>query len=294
MIGSLSTPDIHIHNIKIPATDGFQLAATIYQPEPPPATTRIVLINSAMAVKRAFYDKYARFLAEAGLSVITFDYRGIGDSRPSSLKGFTATARDWAEKDMAGIVEWVSTQFPSAMLLAVGHSIGGQLLGLLPNHRRIMAVVAIAAQSGYWGLWDPLYRRYFMVCFWYVILPSLTKLYGYFPGRRIGMGEDVPADVALEWARWGRNPNYLIEHEATGEQYRAFTAPILAYSFADDTYAPKRTVEGLLSFYSQSTVSHRHVAPHEVGVSAIGHFGFFREALKSTLWVETLAWLQQH
>lgn len=285
---------MHIHHIKIPATDGFQLAATIYQPKLPPATSRIVLINSAMAVKRAFYDKYARFLAEAGFIVITFDYRGIGESRPSSLNGFTATARDWAEKDIAGMIEWVSTQFPSAMLFVVGHSIGGQLLGLLPNHRRIMAVVAIAAQSGYWGLWDPLYRRYFMVCFWYVILPSLTKLYGYFPGRRIGMGEDVPAGVALEWARWGRNPTYLIEHEATGEQYRAFSAPILAYSFEDDVYAPKRTVEGLMSFYSQSAVSHRHVAPHEVGVLAIGHFGFFRETLKSTLWAETLAWLQQH
>lgn len=285
---------MNIQHISIPATDGFQLAATIYQPALLPATSRIVLINSAMAVKRAFYDKYARFLAEAGFIVITFDYRGIGDSRASSLNGFAATARDWAEKDIAGVIEWVSKQFPSAALLVVGHSIGGQLLGLLPNHQRIMAALAIAAQSGYWGLWDPPRRRYLMLLFWYVVLPLLTNLCGYFPGSRLGMGEDVPAGVALEWARWGRNPNYLIEHETTRERYRAFNAPILAYSFEDDAYAPKRTVEALLRFYSQSTVCHRHIAPGELGVPAIGHFGFFRETLKSTLWVETLAWLQQH
>jgi predicted alpha/beta hydrolase len=284
---------INVQHINIPATDGYELGATLYQSDIGNANGKIILINSAMAVKRAFYDKYARFFSDEGFSVITFDYRGIGDSRPPSLKGFNATARDWAEKDIAGAIDWVAKQFPSARLLVVGHSMGGQVLGLLPNHQRIAAALTVAAQSGYWGLWDPPRRRYFMLFFWYVMLPTLTGLFSYFPGRRFGMGEDVPAGVALEWARWGRNPNYLVEHDGVRERYKAFSAPILAYSFSDDTYAPKRTVEGLLSFYSQARTAHRHIAPRELSVPAIGHFGFFKEQFKSSLWAETLQWLQR-
>jgi predicted alpha/beta hydrolase len=52
-------------------------------------------------------------------------------------------------------------------------------------------------------------------------------------------------------------------------------------------------VEGLLSFYSQAQITHRHVSPKDLGVAAIGHFGFFREQFKSSLWNDTVHWLKQ-
>jgi predicted alpha/beta hydrolase len=38
-------------------------------------------------------------------------------------------------------------------------------------------------------------------------------------------------------------------------------------------------------------VDHRHVIPREVGAPAIGHFGFFRERFRDTLWRESAGWL---
>lgn len=282
-----------ISHIKIPATDGFQLAATLYLPAEERNNNRVVLINSAMAVQRSYYDQYARFLSEEGFTVITFDYRGMGDSLPEPLKNFNTSVSEWAEKDIAGVINWISEQFNSAIMV-IGHSMGGQVIGLVPNNTKITAVLAIAAQSGYWRLWDAP-RKYFMALLWYVLIPTLTRLFSYLPGKNVGLGEDLPAGVALEWARWGQNPNYIVDRDGKPirDYFKTFTAPMLVYSFEDDIYAPKRTVEGLLSFYSQAKITHQHVSPQDLGVASISHFGFFREQFRSSLWRETADWLKE-
>ena len=39
--------------------------------------------------------------------------------------------RDWAFLDMTGVVGWSQDQFPGRKLVGVGHSFGGQALGLI-------------------------------------------------------------------------------------------------------------------------------------------------------------------
>jgi predicted alpha/beta hydrolase len=38
----------------------------------------------------------------------------------------------------------------------------------------------------------------------------------------------------------------------------------------------------------------RLVHPHEAGASALGHFAFFRERFRDTLWREAVDWLEAH
>src|SRR5262249_1244946 len=109
-------------------TDNFTLHGTLF--EPASSNQRFVLISSAMPVKRGFYAKYAAYLASKGFTVLTYDYRGIGDSRPASLRGFQAHLWQWGALDFAAAVRWVRAQYPNHKLLAVGHSMGGQVLGL--------------------------------------------------------------------------------------------------------------------------------------------------------------------
>ena len=73
----------------IPATDGFPLAATIYG-----MGNDVVVVNAATAVPRQFYEAFAQFVAAHGYTVVTYDYRGIGESRPESLRGFAASFSD--------------------------------------------------------------------------------------------------------------------------------------------------------------------------------------------------------
>src|SRR5437588_12786038 len=94
--------------LRIPALDGFELAATLYEPGTGAGGTggTTVLISSATAVKRGYYDAYARHLAGEGFTVVTYDYRGIGGSRPARLAGFRARLRDWGQLDLAGVLDW--------------------------------------------------------------------------------------------------------------------------------------------------------------------------------------------
>ncbi len=83
------------------ATDAFPLAATWTLPED--NLRAVVVVNSAAAVPRGYYAPFAETLAAAGYGVLTYDYRGIGESlRAPSLRGFAATMSDWARKDFAG------------------------------------------------------------------------------------------------------------------------------------------------------------------------------------------------
>jgi predicted alpha/beta hydrolase len=43
-----------IEDLRLPATDGMRLAATLFQPDGPTPSSPFLLINSAVGVKRAF------------------------------------------------------------------------------------------------------------------------------------------------------------------------------------------------------------------------------------------------
>ncbi|RTM11506.1 MAG: alpha/beta hydrolase, partial [Bradyrhizobiaceae bacterium] len=99
--------DVFIDEISFPASDGYGLTGTLFLPRG--AKRHAVLINSATAVPRKIYRGFASYLAHRGCAVLTYDYRGIGDSRlpamvgynqPKSLVGFKASMSDWAALDV--------------------------------------------------------------------------------------------------------------------------------------------------------------------------------------------------
>jgi len=282
---------LKITNLHIPAHDGFRLAATTYVPASNPG--EIVIINSATGVKRAFYDRFARFLADEGFAVITFDYRGVGDSRPLTLNKFKAFMHDWGELDIAGVIAWARRERPEAKICAVGHSVGGQVMGLAPNNGEVAAMVLVASQSGYWRLW-PWHQRYLIFLFWYGLVPISTALRSYFPARLIGLGEDLPAGVAFEWASWGRDPRYLMGANglASKTNFWNFRGSILSYSVENDFFAPARAVDELATFYTNAKSRRKHLMPQNLGVKRFGHFDFFRERFRDSLWQESVAWLR--
>ena len=147
--------DVFCDDITVPATDGYPLAATLFLPRG--AKRYAVLINSATAVPRKLYRGFAGYLAKRGCAVLTYDYRGTGDSRqqaltgynqPKSLVGFKASMSDWAAQDITAMVAWMRERYKALPFAYVGHSFGGQALGLLPNNSEISRALFIAAQAG--------------------------------------------------------------------------------------------------------------------------------------------------
>jgi predicted alpha/beta hydrolase len=271
------------------ATDGYELAVTRFPAQGTAWAT--MCIAAAMGVKRDFYAPIAKFFAENGIHVLTFDYRGMGGSRRGKLARLEADLRAWAQKDLAAMLVEARNPDPYLPLLFVGHSLGGQILGVTPGREAVRAAVTTNAGSGYYPLNEKMKLRVRFL--WFFAFPVLTRLFGYFPGKRLRMVGDLPAGVARQWRRWCVHPEYLLaEGEAWRTMMAEFNAPILRYSFADDAMITERATDSLHAFYRGARVDRRHIVPSQVGEKAIGHFGFFSARNRDKLWREALEWLR--
>lgn len=276
---------------RIRAADGRRLAVTFHEPagRVPEATC---LVAPAMGVRRTFYAGFARWLAGRGLGVAVPDYRGTGGSRPLRLEEMEARLPDLARLDLRAAGERVAERHPDLPRTYVGHSLGAQLFGLLPGSDRYRRMLMVASGSAHWRLW-PAPHRWAVAGLWYVVVPLLTRLYGRFPARIVGMGDDLPAGVALDWARWARHLASAVDEEGRPirEGFRSYRGKIRAVGFTDDPFAPRRSAEELLDFWERADRELLHRSPGEVGRASVGHMGFFRPESREPLWRESADWL---
>ncbi len=271
------------------ASDGHELAVTRFPAEGRAWAT--MLCAGAMGVRQDFYAPFARFLSQNGVHVLTFDYRGMGWSRRGSLKGFEATVSDWTEKDFDAMLGEAGKAAPDLPLLLLGHSLGGQIFGTAPGNENVDAAVHVTAGSGWYRFNVRMRLRVRLL--WWVTMPLLTALCGYFPGKTLRIVGDLPKGVARQWRRWCLSPDYLLcEGEAARKAFERVRAPILSYSFADDALISRRAIDSLHDFYRNARVTRRHLSLSDVGAARIGHFGFFSDRHRTTLWKDALDWLR--
>ena len=267
----------------LPATDGYALAATRY-----PATGHKrghLVVAPATAVPQRFYRRFAEHAAARGLEVWTLDYRGIGGSKPATLRGFEMDYLDWAEKDLAALVAQVPKDAP---LYWVGHSFGGHALGLMPEPQRVQAACFFGVGAGWHG-WMPRLERLRVWVMWNVLGPLMTRWKGYLPWSLLGMGEDLPLGVYRDWRRWCHFPHYFFDDPARPEMAQRFAqvrTPILAYNALDDLWALPRSRDAFMAGYSQAPWRGQDLDPH-LSHGHIGHMGYFRPQAQS-LWDDCL------
>jgi predicted alpha/beta hydrolase len=290
--------DVFVDDITLPAADGYPLAATLFLPRR--AKRNAVLINSATAVHRKLYRGFAGYLAKRGCAVLTYDYRGTGDSRqksltgynqPKSLVGFKASMSDWAAQDITAAVAWMRQRYHGMPFAYVGHSFGGQALGLLPNNTEISRALLIAAQAGYWKLMTvpERYRVYALLNF--IGLP-LTRALGYMPGKA-GLGMDLPKDAFVQWVSWVMSPRYLFDSKLEALQnFPNYKGALRALCLSDDPWATRPAVELLCAGFTSIKPEIITVTPADTGVTSIGHMGFFRAEHRDTLWRGAAEWIQ--
>jgi predicted alpha/beta hydrolase len=287
--------DSTMHDIELAAADGSRIAARLFAPAQPPKAT--VLIAGAMGVKQDYYGDFAAWLAREGYSALTFDYRGMGASRPQamrySLRGFDADLFDWAD-DVDTAIEHLAGLAPDAPLYVVGHSLGAQLPGMLKHRDRIAGLVSIAAGSGYWRDNAPPLKR-IVLYFWHVLVPLATWICGYFPGARLKKVGDLPRGVILQWRRWCLNPRYHVGHEgeALRRQFAAASFPVVALSMTDDELMTERGTRVLMDCYENAPRELQRIAPADANAKRIGHFGFFRAQFEATLWTRVTGLFQR-
>ncbi len=248
-----------------------------------------VLLVPAMGVSQAFYAPLAKWLAGEGFLALTFDYRGMGLSRPPehlrSLRGFAVGLLDWAREDCAEMIGLTLREAPGQPLFWLGHSLGGQLLPFVPNRDAVARMITVASGSGYWRENSPRLRR-FAGLLWYGVVPAALALFGYFPGRRLKMVGDLPKGVMAQWRRWCLDPEYAVgvEGELARRLFAGVTTPIVSISFTDDDFMSERNTESLHRSFTGAPRTMKRFAPADLGLRRIGHFGFFRPEVAEALW----------
>jgi predicted alpha/beta hydrolase len=288
----------HAQAVALVCSDGVQLGAHFWPAQQQPPRGRVI-INPATGVLARYYHRYARFLAGHGYDVLTYDYRGIGASRPASLKGCSYRWVEWGTHDFEAALQFMlgrqqATAYP---LLVVGHSIGGFLIGLAPSACHIDRILTVGAQFAWCGDYAARHRlRLFLK--WHVVMPALTAVYGYFPGRRLGWLEDLPQEVALEWSFRGPRFERTYKSHERGvllERMAAVRSPILAINVADDDIATERALARTLRYYTNA--QNRQIMtihPAQYGRDKIGHFKLFHDSHAADFWPYSLQWLENN
>ncbi len=278
------------------AADGHGLGGFTWRHTGLDAQRPVVIINAATSVRCRHYSRFAAYLFANGFDVITYDYRGIGESRQASIKGLNASWTDWGTLDFEAMLKRAQREFPGQPIDVLGHSFGGCAAGLGESGRVIRRLVTVGAQFAYWRDYAP-EQRWRMFGKWHVVMPLLTLICGYFPGKRLGWLEDTPAGVVRDWstsaARYEQRPSGRALMKKSGAlPFANVGAQTLAISISDDPYGTLPAIERLLGYFSNAEKTHLRIEPQDINEQQVGHFAFFRSAYQATLWPIALTWLQ--
>jgi predicted alpha/beta hydrolase len=273
------------------AKDGRSLAAHWFAPTG--AARGAVVINGATGFPQTFYFKLSQYCAERGYGALIYDYRGMNFSAPKDLASETARMSDWGLLDMPAALDAAVERAQGLPVATLGHSIGGQFLGLLRNHEKARVHVQIATSVGYWR-WEAAPFRYLAWWFWRVHGPLMLALKGYVPSGGGWAGLPLPRGVYEEWRRWCLRPEHFGPDLATylsGHVFDEIRAPVLSLGFTDDPIATRRTVEAINRFFPNAQRESRWYSPADAGVARLGHEGFFSSRHRDTLWRPVVDWL---
>ncbi len=269
------------------ASDNVPLVTRVYGANRPVRIT--ILMLPGIGVPQRAFRHLASWLSVRGARCVTVDYRGIGES--TTRQGIeTATLSTWAREDAVAALRLAEETGPEPVAL-IGHSFGGQAVGLATALHRVRAAVFVASQFGQARYWDGA-ARWRLALYWHAFLPLMAKTFRVLP-QWTGPAGPLPRGVATEWARWGRSKEWYVSHEPESSDLLAgFSAPILAYAIADDPIAPPRAVSAFLDRFSTTVPIRRDVDAHELGLTRLGHVGLLRPSKATEIvWGEMLDFL---
>lgn len=278
--------DVSKRPVAIETPDGFSLGGTLFEGG---GDGPLVLISSATAVPQGLYAGFAAKLVQSGAkAVLTYDYRGTGQSpRPSSWSR-RIDYKDWAMKDFPAALDVLQAVAPHHETVGLGQSHGGHALGLSGAAGRFSRYAMVATMSGYVGLLDD---RWVWARMNLVGVP-VSLLHRDMP-RWLGLGEPIPSSCFRDWARWCRMKNYFFDDRQLPEtkRFREVDLPVLAIGLTDDPWATPRAVDHFMSYHSNAQVEQRWISPADAAGQRIGHLGFFRSRFADTLWPPLADWL---
>ncbi len=279
--------------IRIKLTEKSWIQTTFFNPKE--NILGAVMIAPATGIKRKFYDNFARYLAQNQYAVITYDNQGIGESLSEDLRFCNIRITDWGLTDMPKVLEQLKSLVPDVKYHLVGHSAGGQLVGLMHNWSDLTSIFNFACSSGSLKQMKVPFAwkaRFFMNVF----IPLSNSLFGFTKTHWLGMGAPLPRGVAQEWSRWCNGSGYIqvdLDKRIKKHFFKEVNLPSYWMNTSDDFIANDRNVEEMIKVYPKLKPKRLHLIPSEYDLPYVGHMKFFTRQ-NNTLWPIALDWLHAH
>ncbi|MBE4947610.1 alpha/beta hydrolase family protein [Chryseobacterium culicis] len=271
-----------MEKLTLTTEDHVSLAVHLFKPEKD--NGKVLLINSATGVKQQVYFSFASFFAEQGFTVITYDYRGIGLSKPENMRGFKGSMRLWGSKDYKALTQYIQTNFNDYRKYCLGHSVGALILGMNEDSEIFEEFIFVGTQNAFVGNLKGITKVEAYLGFG-IAQPLTTSLLGYFPAHWFGLGESLPKNCAYDWRTLilnKKSTNRLLEKMENFSEN--LTQKVFVIRAEDDIWLTEKGVLSLLNdTYPNLKPTYRLVAVSESDKKEIGHINFFR-SYNSKLW----------
>lgn len=262
--------------------DEIEITAHIFLPDE--SNHKVLLINSATGVKQQVYFSFAQFFAEQGFTVLTYDYRGIGLSKPEKMKGFQSSMRIWGSRDYKALTQFIIKNFPDHQKFCLGHSVGALILGMNKDSEIFNEFLFVGTQNAFVGnlKWR---TKIEAVLGFGIVQPLFTELFGYFPAHWFGLGESLPKNCAYDWRTLilnRKSTNTLLLK--TDDYSKDLNRKVFVIQAEDDAWLTEKGVKSLLNdTYSNLKPTFRLIKTSESEKGEIGHVNFFR-SYNRNLW----------
>ena len=249
----------------------------------------VIQFNCGTATRKEYYLPFLEVLARNQLACCLWDYRGNGGSQAERLSAHEYRFHDYGTGDMPAIKDFLRLRFPGLPLVLIGHSSGGQQVGLVQGLEDYSGMIAIAVSSGYSPNF-PLNYRLKARFFFEVFGPLSIALSGYVKSKPFGIMENLPRGVFQEWKDWCSEPDYLFSSRFLGNtiprgSYHDMPFPIHVITASDDEICTEANLRNFWKHVkSEHGISFDSVTPAELGLKRIQHFGLFHRRMESLYW----------
>jgi predicted alpha/beta hydrolase len=192
-----------VESLDVRTADGWSLRVDVREAHGAPIG--VAVLAHALMARRSEFDRPAGaglgpFLAERGWHVVSFDFRGHGDSAPRAREGGTFGYDAFVTGDLPAICEFARSEVARGLPVVVtGHSLGGHVALAAQGTGTIQAdAVATVAATMWLRQLDPSHLRWWTKRATVEAMLTLARRVGYFPARAIRLGSDDEPRTLIE------------------------------------------------------------------------------------------------